>query len=123
MGKLIDTLLGRSIATTENDYMDLDLSAYEEAGSGSVAVYVKIASIGDLKESPRIKDEVYKGNIVVVDIQRLKMDKILYERILKDFKEVANDVNGDIIGLGEQRYVIVTPKGVKISRDKIGGAL
>ena len=122
MGKLIDTLLGRSTATTENDYMDLDLSAFEEADSGTAAVYVKIASIGDLKESPRIKDEVYSGNIVVVDIQRLKMDKIMYERVLKDFKEVAKDVNGDIIGLGDQRYVIVTPKGVKISRDRIGGA-
>ena len=37
-------------------------------------------------------------------------------------KEVAKDVNGDIIGLGDQRYVVVTPQAVKISRDKIGGA-
>jgi hypothetical protein len=49
------------------------------------------------------------------------MDKISYERVLKDLKEVAKDVNGDIIGLGDQRYVVLTPMSVKISRDKIGG--
>jgi hypothetical protein len=42
--------------------------------------------------------------------------------VLKDLKEVAKDVNGDIIGLGDQRYVVLTPMSVKISRDKIGGA-
>jgi len=34
---------------------------------------------------------------------------------------VARDVNGDIAGLGDQHYVIITPNSVKISRDKIGG--
>jgi len=82
---------------------------------------VKIAAIGDIKDSPRIKDEIYNGNVVIADISRLKMDKVMYERVLKDLKEVAKDVNGDIIGLGDQRYVVITPNSVKISRDKIGG--
>jgi SepF-like predicted cell division protein (DUF552 family) len=123
MGKLFDTLLGRGTTVTEDDYMDLDLSAYEEATANAPALLVKIATVGDIKESPRIKDEVYNGNIVIVDIGRLKMDKVMYERVLKDLKEVAKDVNGDIIGLGDQRYVVITPNSVKISRDKIGEAL
>jgi SepF-like predicted cell division protein (DUF552 family) len=120
MGKIFDTLLGRSTTVTEDDYMDLDLSAYEEAEANAPALFVKIATVSDLKESPRIKDEVYNGNIVIVDIGRLKMDKVMYERVLKDLKEVAKDVNGDIVGLGDQRYVVITPNSVKISRDKIG---
>jgi len=120
MVKFLDTLLGRTSSSSEDDYMDLDLQAFEEAESSTPAMYVKIASVGDIKDSPQIKDEIYNGNIVIVDIARLKMDKIMYERVLKDFKEVAKDVNGDIIGLGDQRYVVVTPNSVKISRDKIG---
>jgi SepF-like predicted cell division protein (DUF552 family) len=120
MVKFLDTLLGRTSSSSEDDYMDLDLQAFEEAESSTPAMYVKIASVGDIKDSPRIKDEIYNGNIVIVDIARLKMDKVMYERVLKDFKEVAKDVNGDIIGLGDQRYVVVTPNSVKISRDKIG---
>jgi len=84
-------------------------------------MFVKIAAVGDIKDSPRIKDEIYNGNVVIADISRLKMDKVMYERVLKDLKEVAKDVNGDIIGLGDQRYVVITPNSVKISRDKIGG--
>lgn len=119
MVKIIDTLLGKSATHSDDDYMELDLASYEEHGSGP-ALLVKIATITDLKDTPRVKDEVYSGNIVIVDISRLKMDKISYERVLKDLKEVAKDVNGDIIGLGDQRYVVLTPMSVKISRDKIG---
>ncbi|MDD1712138.1 MAG: cell division protein SepF [Methanoregulaceae archaeon] len=121
MAKILDTLLGRTSTTTEEDYMDLDLASYEEEEAGAPALYVKIATVGDIKDSPKIKDEVYNGNIVIADISRLKMDKVMYERVLKDLKEVAKDVNGDIIGLGDQRYVVITPMSVKISRDKIGG--
>jgi uncharacterized protein len=122
MVKIIDTLLGKSTSHTDDDYMELDLASYEEHGGAGPALLVKIATITDLKDTPRVKDEVYSGNIVIVDISRLKMDKISYERVLKDLKEVAKDVNGDIIGLGDQRYVVLTPMSVKISRDKIGGA-
>ena len=121
MGKIFDTLLGKSTVSSEEDYMDLDLQEYEEAEAGAPALLVKIATVGDIKDSPKVKDEIYNGNVVIVDIGRLKMDKVMYERVLKDLKEVAKDVNGDIIGLGDQRYVVVTPQGVKISRDKIGG--
>ena len=121
MVKFLDSLLGKSTPSTEDDYMDLDLEAFEEPEVGAPAMFVKIAVIGDIKESPRVKDEIYNGNIVIMDISRLKMDKVMYERVVKDMKEVARDVNGDIIGLGDQHYVVVTPNSVKISRDKIGG--
>jgi len=123
MAKLLDSILGKkNTSSDESDYMELDLASYETSGGESPAsMYVKIASIADLKETPRVKDEVYNGNIVIVDISRLKLDKITYERVLKDLRAVASDVNGDIVGLGDQKYVIITPMSVKISREKIGG--
>jgi hypothetical protein len=104
--------------------MELDLAAYEVSSEEEPAsMYVKIATIADLKDTPRVKDEVYNGNIVIVDIGRLKMDKVTFERVIKDLRDVAKDVNGDIVGLGEQKYVIITPMSVKISREKIGGGV
>ena len=124
MSKLLDTIIGRSSTVGEDDYMELDLASFEGSGEDEAAsMYVKVATIADLKETPRVKDEVYNGNIVIVDISRLKMDKITYERVLKDLKEVAKDVNGDIVGLGDQKYIVITPMAVKISREKIGGGL
>ncbi|HJK39960.1 MAG TPA: cell division protein SepF, partial [Methanocorpusculum sp.] len=61
------------------------------------------------------------NNIVIVDITKLKLDKIMFDRVMGDLRAVSKDVNGDIIGLGDQRYVIITPTGVRISREKIGG--
>jgi SepF-like predicted cell division protein (DUF552 family) len=123
MSKLLDSIIGRNPSVSEDDYMELDLQAFEGAeGEEAASMYVKVASIGDLKDTPRVKDEVYNGNIVIVDVTKLKMDRITYERVLKDLKEVARDVNGDIVGLGDQRYVVITPMSVKISRDKVGGA-
>ena len=121
MGKIFDSFLGKSTPVVEGDYMELNLEDYEGMDEPP-ALLVKIATISDIKDSPKIKDEIYNGNIVIVDISRLKMDKVMYERVLKDLKEVTKDVNGDIIGLGEQKYIIITPAGVKISRDKLGGS-
>jgi SepF-like predicted cell division protein (DUF552 family) len=105
--------------------MELDLASFESVSGdlSPASMYVKIAAINDLKDTPRVKDEIYNGNIVIVDVSRLKMDKITYERVLKDLRAVAHDINGDIVGLGDQKYVILTPTSVKISRDKIGGGV
>lgn len=122
--KLFDSILGKSPAKNEEDYMELDLASYEGSNEEEPAsMYIKIATISDLKDTPRVKDEVYNGNIVIVDIGRLKMDKVTFERVLKDLRDVAKDVNGDIVGLGEQKYVVITPMSVKVSRDKIGGGI
>jgi|GEM_PF-5294755 len=67
MVKIIDTLLGKSAASSDDDYMELDLASYEEHGGANPALLVKIATIADLKDTPRVKDEVYSGNIVIVD--------------------------------------------------------
>jgi SepF-like predicted cell division protein (DUF552 family) len=122
--KLFDNILGKSTTKSDDDYMELDLASYEGASDDEPAsMYIKIATIADLKDTPRVKDEVYNGNVVIVDIGRLKMDKITFERVLKDLRDVAKDVNGDIVGLGEQKYVVITPMSVKISREKIGGGI
>jgi SepF-like predicted cell division protein (DUF552 family) len=123
--KILDSLLGKSAVPKEDDYMELDLASFEPQGPEDepASAYVKIAGISSLKDTPKIKDEIYNGNIVIADISQLKLDKITYERVLKDLKEVAKDVNGDIVGLGDQRYVVITPQSIKISRDKIVGGL
>ena len=102
------------------DYKDLDIGIYESAERP--ALLIKIATVTDLKESQNIKNQVYDGHVVIIDISRLKQDKITFERVLKDFKQVSSDVGGDIVGLGDQQYIIISPRNVKISRDRIGGS-
>ncbi|HIH85897.1 MAG TPA: hypothetical protein HA342_03720, partial [Methanoculleus sp.] len=59
---IFDSILGKSPARSEEDYMELDLAAYEVSSEEEPAsMYVKIATIADLKDTPRVKDEVYNG--------------------------------------------------------------
>jgi len=122
---IFDNVFGgkKDTPTADDAYMPLDLQNYEgKAGEREMAtMFVKIACVTDIKDCPRIKDEVYNGNIVIIDITKLKLDKIMFDRVMGDIRAVAHDVNGDIIGLGDQRYVIVVPTGVRISREKLCG--
>ena len=121
--KFFDSLLGKSAVPKEDDYMELDLASFEPRApmTSPRRGTSRSRGVSSLKDTPKIKDEIYNGNIVIADISQLKLDKITYERVLKDLKEVAKDVNGDIVGLGDQRYVVITPRSVKISREKIVG--
>jgi hypothetical protein len=115
---LRDLIFRPKDSNSPDEYKELPLKEYE---GETPALVVKVATVTGLKESQIVKDQIYDGDIVIVDINRLKMDKINYERVMKDFYQVARDVDGDIVGLGDQQYVIITPRNVKISRDRIGG--
>jgi uncharacterized protein len=117
---LIDRLFGARQHGDAEEYLELDLGQYEEVFEEEPAgTYVKVAEIMSVNNLPELKDEIYKGNIVVVDISHLKNDRIALDRIIKELKQVATDVHGDIAGLGEDQ-VIVTPMAIKIDRRKIG---
>ncbi len=115
---LIDKILGKSEKINIDEYEELDLSEYEaEIGAGA-AMFIKVAEITGLNEVPEIKREIYDGNIVIADIAFIKHDKLTLDRVLKDLRQLAEDVKGDIVGLGED-YVLITPTGIKVDRNKI----
>ncbi|MHC1610701.1 MAG: cell division protein SepF [Candidatus Methanospirareceae archaeon] len=106
----------------EDDYLDLDIEAYEEElrEEEGVKMYIKTAELTGLYDIPDLKKEIYAGNILILDISLVKQDKVLVEKAIKDLKMVALDVGGDIAGLSDE-HVIVAPTGIKIERKKITG--
>lgn len=117
---LIDRLFGTRQHADAEEYLELDLGQYEEVFEEEPAgTYVKVAEVMSVNNLPELKDEIYKGNIVIVDISHLKNDRIALDRIIKELKQVATDVHGDIAGLGEDQ-VIITPMAIKIDRRKLG---
>lgn len=103
------------------DYEELDLGQYEAEINEKASVLIKVAEITGLNEIPRIKREIYDGNIIVADVAFIKHDKITLDRILKDLKQLTEEIKGDIVGLGEE-YIIITPTGIKVDREKIRGS-
>ncbi len=123
MAKLIDKILGSNVksATSADDYTEIDLSKYEEVLEDEPAeTYIKIAEITNINQVAALKQEVYNGNILMIDISNIRSDELLRDRVLKELKDVVVDVHGDIAGV-KGSTVIVTPTGVKIDRSKIIG--
>lgn len=117
----LDKLIGPKSKLAEEEYTELDLGQYEAVLEEAPAkMYVRVAQLTSLNELPELKKEIYDGNIIIIDISLIKNDKLTSERAIKDLKQVAADVHGDIVGVGDD-YVIVTPMSVKIDRTKILG--
>jgi len=121
--KIKELIFGPSMSksTSVDEYVELDLSQYEEVVEEEPAeTYIRVAELSNLDGIPDLRKEIYDGNIVIVDISLIKRDQMILERALRDLRDVVGDVNGDIAGLGED-MVITTPTGIKIDRTRIGG--
>jgi len=117
----MEKLLGKPDKVPVEQYEELNLSEYEAEISDQADMFVRVAEITGINELSEVRRQIYEGNVVVADVAFLKHDKLTLDRILKDLRQLAEDVNGDVVGLGEE-YVVITPTGVKVDRNKIRGS-
>lgn len=119
---LLGKVLGSKPAEAEDEYTEIDLGDLEQSvGSGPAETYVRVAELSSLAQIPELKREIYNGNIVVVDIAPVKGDSLTRDRALKDLKQVAADVRGDIAMIKDDNLIVVTPMSIKIDRTKFTG--
>src|SRR5665647_3780794 len=70
---LIDRIFGSRPHAEADEYLELDLGEYEEVVEEEPAgTYVKVAELINVSNLTSLKDEVYKGNIVIIDIAHIK---------------------------------------------------
>lgn len=102
------------------DYVDLDEAIPEEGiREGAAELYVKAAELNSLKEVSKIKEEVYSGNVLLLDISALE-DDLERERAVEDLRKTTDDIDGDIAAVKLwDDLVIVTPTSIKIERQKL----
>jgi SepF-like predicted cell division protein (DUF552 family) len=119
---LLGKVFGGKPAEAEEEYTEIDLGDMEQSvGSGPAETYVRVAELSSLAQIPELKREIYNGNIVVVDISPVKGDSLTRDRALKDLKQVATDVRGDIAMIKDDNLIVVTPMSIKIDRTKFTG--
>jgi hypothetical protein len=116
MGIMSKILSGGESHTTE-DYVELDLDDFDTA-RGEAGMSVRIATIGGKQDVIAIKDAVYDGNLVIADITRHTTSDSTMEHIVDDLRQVADEVDGDIVQKGDDQ-IIIAPTGVTIAREKL----
>lgn len=114
---LMNNLLGENTTRDTDAYVDLEGVGDDGAGD-RVSMQVHIAKIAEKQDVIAIKDAVYDGDLVVADITRLRTSDRTAEHIIEELRQVAEEVQGDIVKKGDDQ-LIVTPSAVKISREKL----
>ena len=115
---LMSKILGGGGTRTAEDYVELDLDDVA-ADAGDAAMQVHIAEIDGQSATIDIKDAVYDGDIVIADITRLRTKDKTVEHVLDELRQVAREVDGDIVQKGDDQ-IIITPTGIRIGREKLG---
>ncbi len=102
------------------EYIDLaEMEFPDEAAalSGAKSV-VKVAEISRYEDLSDIINELYNGNILVIDFTMMANDDLELKRVIGELKSVARDTGGDVAGIAKN-ILMATPGGIKISRKKI----
>ncbi|XGI83807.1 cell division protein SepF [Halorutilales archaeon Cl-col2-1] len=120
---IVDKLLGEGSTRnggrgSHNEYVELDLEKYEMGETGDADMTVHIAELTGREGIMDVKDLIYDGDLVVADISYFRSNESKTERIMEEFRDVTDEVGGDIVQKGEDQ-IIIAPRGVSISRDKI----
>ena len=106
--------------TEGRKFIDLNNFRFPEEKQG-VTTTLKVAEIYRFEDVRRITDQVYGGNIVLLDCSNVSNDDILMRRVIEEVKAIGRDVNGDVAGLGKN-LIAITPKGIVIDRNRIRGS-
>jgi SepF-like predicted cell division protein (DUF552 family) len=101
-----------------------DKQAKDSASKGKVEddsyMQVRFLELTGLIDVTTISDEVRNGNFVVLDVAPLvkqgSEQKLQLKRAVDQLRAVCFSVDGDIGQLGN-RYILLTPTKVKISRE------
>ena len=111
---------GKKTGITEG-YVDLE--KYTESKideKTSAKMHVAVGEIQRYDDIKQLSDYVYGGNVLILDFSPVSDEEVILKRITDELRRIADDIGGDIAGIGNN-LMIISPSGVKIDRRKIRG--
>jgi len=114
---IMSKILGGGGNRSVDDYVELDADDFADAHA-ETDTQVHFAEIADQSDVVPIKDAVYDGDFVVADITRHSTSDRTIAHVYDELRQVVQEVDGDIVQKGDDQ-IIVTPTGVKVSRQKL----
>ena len=111
---------GKKTGLTDG-YVDLEKYAETQSGGMSGAkMHVAVGEIQRYEDIKEMSDYVCGGNILIIDFSPISDEEVILKRLTNDLKKIANDIGGDIAGIGNN-LMIISPSGVKIERRRVKG--
>lgn len=113
----MDKLLGSpSDVTNLDDYAELE--ADSEALDQKPVSTLHLADYDDQRDLMVVKDAIYEGDIVVLNVSSLRGEERTLDRVADDLQQTIDDMGGDIVQGGDDMFIL-TPRKINISREKL----
>jgi SepF-like predicted cell division protein (DUF552 family) len=104
-------------------YIDLTEMVFDDEGiidSEDAKTVVKVGEMFRYEDLSNLTNHVYSGNILILDYTSIANDDLTMKRLTAELKNVSRDVGGDVAGVGKN-LLMITPRGIRIDRNKIRG--
>jgi len=117
---IVNKIFGDKNTGDVEGYVDLEKYVDSKDGSGPASMYVRVGEIQRYEDLKSFSDYVYGGNVLILDFSPIAEEEVILKRITNDLKKMAQEINGDIAGIGNN-LMIVSPSNVKVERRKLRG--
>lgn len=119
--KFVDKILGDKNTRDVDGYVDLEKYVDSTGSHGAGAkMFVRVGEIQRYEDLKEFADYVYGGNVLILDFSPIADEEVILKRITNELKKLADEVNGDVAGIGNN-MMIISPSAVKIERRKMRG--
>lgn len=118
---LVKRIFGEGAHANGFEGQHIDLTEWS-GGEGQVDAdtAVRVAELNRYEDLRGFTSHVYEGDVLILDIGPIQDNDLILKRVTNDLKETAQDVGGDVAGIGKT-LLMLTPRGVKVARKKLRG--
>lgn len=116
----LKALKGESAVAEPGTYIDLGQMVFEDEASAlqPAKAVVRLAEIMRYEDIHPVLGEIYKGNIMILDVTSVANDQVTMKRITVELKNAVKETGGDIAGISKN-LIMITPGGIRIDRQKM----
>ena len=112
---IVNKILGDKKSEDVGGYIDLEKFVESTGSVAGAKLNVRVGEIQRYEDLKDFSDYVYGGNVLILDFSPIAEEEVILKRITNDLKKLAQEINGDIAGIGNN-LMIIAPSDVKIER-------
>ena len=117
---IVNKILGDKKTGDVDGYVDLEKYVESAGGEAGAKMHVRVGEIQRYEDLKDFTDYVYGGNVLILDFSPIAEEEVILKRITSDLKKLAQEINGDIAGIGNN-LMVIAPSDVKVERRKLRG--
>ncbi|OIR15156.1 MAG: hypothetical protein BEU04_02190 [Marine Group III euryarchaeote CG-Bathy1] len=105
---------------SDENFLDLRRWASDrsEDYGGKPKMQVQTIILKNPEQVGKISNQLYEGNIVLVDFTPMASDQQTLNKVIADLERAVADIDGDLVGISN-KWIVVSPTNIRIARQKL----